>query len=278
MGGVPHRLGGTGLEPVAGKQRRAGGDLQDVDLDAAAHGVADPFGGHPVRHRAPLDQRQARVHPAALGIGSVEAPPGQRGEEPALGLQLFCGGDAGGGVCLRMHPFGQPQPAAIVQLSDGGGRAEGVELGQEAFLEVPERALGLPLALGVAGLARLDLDAVVAGEVDRGRVQPESLALRHPQGPHPVGAADLGHAADRLEEAHQPLEGVLPVHRGREPPQPPTRPAQHAPEAPHLAQPPPPGPVAAVGEVELTLFAGGGLDRHAHGRGGAEPGPRWSRR
>ncbi len=35
---------------------------------------------------------------------------------------------------------------------------------------------------------------------------------------HPVGAGHLGHATERLEVTNQPLEGVLAVHRGGEPP------------------------------------------------------------
>jgi hypothetical protein len=211
------------------------------------------------------------MHSPGLGVRGVEPAAGQRGEEPPLDLQALRRWHTRCRMRPGVHPRRQPQAHPVVQLADRARRAERVELDQDRLLQVPERALRLAFAFGVTCLTRLDLTAVMAGELDRRRVQPEPLALRHPQGAHPVRAPHLGDAADRLEEPDQALEGVLAVHRVREPPQPPAGPAQDATEAPHLAQPPTLGPVAAVREVELALLRGRRLDRHRHRRRRPKP-------
>jgi len=60
-------------------------------------------------------------------------------------------------VLSEVHTLGQEGLAPVVQLGHDRRGAGGVELGQKALLQAPERPLALALALGVAGLAGLYL-------------------------------------------------------------------------------------------------------------------------
>ena len=60
---------------------------------------------------------------------------------------------------------------------------------------------------------------MVAGELERRRMEHEPAALRQTERSYPIGAGQLRDPARGLEEPHDPLEGVLAIDRGREPPQ-----------------------------------------------------------
>jgi len=70
--------------------------------------------------------------------------------------------------------------------------------------QLPERPLRLAIPFGVAGLARLDLHAVVTGEVDRRRMRTELAALRTDQRP----SARCGPALGTLPPAGEEPAGV----------------------------------------------------------------------
>jgi hypothetical protein len=95
-----------------------------------------------------------------------------------------------------------------------------------------------------------------------------------PQRPHPTGAPHLRHPAGRLEESDQAVECVCSRstdsvnHQDRQRDQHKMAPKQNTWPNPTVGQ------VAEVGEVELTFFAPGGLDRHRHGRHSPKPRPR----
>ena len=163
-----------------------------------------------------------------------------------------------------MHLRPQPGCGTGVQLGDRAGRPDGGHLLEEGGLELAEGSLDLALSLGIPGGAGTEGEAVGGCKLERLGDEAEGLAPGHPEGPHAVRPPDPGHAAGVLEEAHQALEGVGPVHRRGEPPVAVAAPAQDRPEAVQLAQSPGPAPFAAVGPVELELLACGGLDRHAH--------------
>src|SRR5213078_4297762 len=163
-------------------------------------------------------------------------------------------------VDLGRQPGGGPG----VELGDRSRRSYGDELLHEGGLELTEGSLDLSLSLGIAGGAGLEAETVGGRELQGFGDEAEGLASGHPEGPHAVGPPDPGHAADVLEEAHQALEGVGPVHRRGEPPVAVAAPAQDRPEAVQLPKAPGPAPGTAVGPVELELLACGSLDRHAH--------------
>ncbi|MCB1027635.1 MAG: hypothetical protein KDB24_07725, partial [Microthrixaceae bacterium] len=72
-----------------------------------------------------------------------------------------------------MHSLGEPQLGAPVQIGEIDRDAVGFDLREEGLLELAERTLDLALALGIAGLTRGDLRAVMGREADRWRVQHE---------------------------------------------------------------------------------------------------------
>ena len=110
-----------------------------------------------------------------------------------------------------MDAFFQPRMGAPVQFVDARWNACGLDLGHEALAQLPEAALDLALALGVAGPTRRDLGAVVGGEVHRSPMQLEAPAPAGAQRAHPVRARHSGHPSEALEGPHQALEGVVLV-------------------------------------------------------------------
>jgi hypothetical protein len=208
---------------MAGDDGGAQADLQGggVDLDPAGHLVAQTFGRHRVRHPAPLEEWKLGVDPAVLHVGGVETAAGKRPQEATLDLDPLGGGDTGRRVNPGVHPPIHEPPGPPIQLGHAPRRPEGVALDEERFLQVPEGPFALPFAFGVAGLAHRDLQPVVAGEAQRRGVETEPAALGDAQRPHPVGAGGPGHTPSGLEEADQPLEGVLTVDALGEPPAPP---------------------------------------------------------
>src|SRR5437762_10768827 len=105
---------------------------------------------------------------------------------------------------------------------------------EEGGLELAEGSLDLALSLGIPGGAGTEGEAVGGCKLERLGDEAEGLAPGHPEGPHAVRPPDPRHAAGVLEEAHQALEGVGPVHRRGEPPVAVAAPAQDRPEAVQL--------------------------------------------
>ena len=95
-----------------------------VDLDPAAHHLAEALGRDRVAHRLPLDERQGHVHPAGLAVGGVEPMGRERRQELALRVQAVGGPVPGGRVHPAVHPLGQPTPAVSFSsaMDDGGPR------------------------------------------------------------------------------------------------------------------------------------------------------------
>src|SRR5437660_602494 len=81
------RAGGD--ETVAGDDLSGPSHLEEVavDLDPAAHRLAEALRRDRVADVVPGDQRDGHVDPAGFLVGGVEAPPGQRPEERPLGRQ-----------------------------------------------------------------------------------------------------------------------------------------------------------------------------------------------
>lgn len=109
-----------------------------------------------------------------------------------------------------VNPPVKPPHRPVVELIDRRRRVQ-VLLNQEALAQLTEGPLDLAFAFGVAGGARLHHETVVAGQLQRRRVQREPAALRRAQRPHPVRACDAGHTADRLDESHDARESVVAV-------------------------------------------------------------------
>ncbi len=218
------------------------------------------------------DERDDVVDPAGLDVVGVEPDPRQRRQELPLHLGALGRGDAGRPGRHCVHALVEPDLRSGVELVAVGGDAVELDLGQERLVQLTEGTLDLALALGVTGLARRDLDAVVGGELDRRRVQLEPASLRGAERAHPVGAGHGRHAAEGLEGSHDALEGVLPVLAGGEPPHALPGPRRDRAEHPKRMVPAPRlGDVVEVAEVELDLLARVGVDRHRHRSRRPEP-------
>ena len=106
---------------------------------------------------------------------------------------------------------GDPAGGAIVEFVDAVGHAGHDEFLEERLLQITKRTLDLAFAFRVAGLTRLDLHTVMAGELECRRVQKEPPPLRQAEGAHPVGASQQRHATRGVEEPGDPFEGVLTI-------------------------------------------------------------------
>lgn len=161
------------------------------------------------------------MHTPGLDVVGVEPTSRQRPEEASLYVEPLGRSHSGAAVLAGVHTLVDPQPPTIVELVDRRRHTGDDELLEERLLQITERPLDLALAFRVAGLARLDLDTVMPGELKGLRAQQEPSPLGLAEGAHPVGPGDLRDTASRVEEPGDTLEGVLTVDRRREPPQPP---------------------------------------------------------
>ena len=180
-----------------------GGDQRVALVDAHLAGE------HLHLDRAPAGQLGHRILVAVHGdhalAGDAPVQPQHRLERPGrqrlearplLGEVL--GDDAPrGGVGARVGDIVQPLPelgVEVVEVAEAAGE-------EEVLADVAERALDLTLGLGPIGPARLGQEAVVARQLEQGRVEQDDavgvLAADH--GAHAVVEDLARHAAQRLE-------------------------------------------------------------------------------
>jgi hypothetical protein len=253
---LEHRMGGNQLALLIDP------DLvgQGVHLDHAPAGGI----GHAVEVAAHADHALAG-DPPLQAQHRVERSQRQRPQE-GLFLSKGFGDDAAcGGMHAGVGHCGKPVlqlPVQILEIAEGAGQ-------EEVFPDVAEGPLDLAFGLGPVRPAGFGMEAEVAGQIDERSVVDDAagMGLAGDHGLHAVIEDLVRHAAQRLEGGHVAAQqsGQVLMQDEAGPDQ--AAVAEHQREQPHDARCR--GLVGEhhleLGEVDLGLLAGGGLEADLKG-------------
>ena len=252
-------------------QHRMGGDQRAVleDADLVGQGVHldhAPAGGvgHAVEVAADADHALAR-DPPLQPQHRAERGQWQRPQmRPLLG-KGFVDDAPRGGVHARVGHRGQPVlqlPVQVLEIAEGAGQ-------EEVLADVAERPLDLALGLGPVRPAGFGMEAVVAGQIDQGAVVDDaaSVGLAGDRRLHAVIEHLVRHAAQRLEGGHMAAQhGRQVLMQRRTGPRSggcspaPWRTATRSAALGLVGE-----DHLELGEVDLALLAGRGLEAHLEG-------------